>query len=234
MRVGARPLARAIVEVRDGCGALRAAFVSLGAVVRGRQPPGAKEAADALFRGAIAGIDALAATLDGAAPAATDARSRLAVEVAVRRAGTELDGVLSLSDMLVAAGAPCPVPLELGDVLRLRLCGPRTVSTQVALILEPGDYSFIGDPVVASSLVEVALASVARPRSWALRIRPTRAPHGRVWLAIRADDTADPCTLTVTLGEPIATAPDVARAVARSLGADIELEVDGRAARVLL
>lgn len=238
MRVGARPLAQAIVEVRDGCGALRAAFVALRAVVRDRQPLCANDAADALFEGALANIDALAATLDHADRAATDARSRLAVEVAVRRAGTELDGVLCLSDLLVAARAPCPVPLELDDVLRLHLCGPRTVSAQVTLTLEPGDYSFNGDPVVASLLVEVALASVARRRSRTLRIAPTRAPHGRVWLTIRADESPTavgaPGALTVTLGEPVATALDVASAVARSLGANIEIEVDRHTARVLL
>ena len=236
LRVGAKPLARAIVDVRDGCGTLRAAFVSLRAVVAGRQPPSTRAAAEVLFDGAVEAIDALSGALGRADANAIDARARLSVEVVVRRAGAELDGVLCLADLLVAAGSPSAVSLDLADVVRLRLCGPRTASATVVVTLEPGDYTFVGDPVVAASLLEVALASVARPRAAGLRLRAERTEAGRLWVSARPDDQrkADRAALTLTIGAPVAAAQDVARAVARAVGADFDVETGGRAARVLL
>lgn len=236
LRVGAKPLARAIVDVRESGGALRAAFASLRAVVSSRQPPSTVAASAALFDGALAAIDGLAGALERTDPNAIDARARLSIEAVVRRAAAELDGVLCLSDLLVGVGAPAAVPLDLGDVVRLRLCGPRTAGTAITVTLEPGDYSFVGDAVVAAVLVEVALASVARARGPALRARAERGADGRLWLAVRPDEARRPSAdaIALTVGAPVAAAQDVARAAARAVGADLELAASGQAARILL
>jgi hypothetical protein len=234
LRVGAKPLGRALVDVRDGCAGMHGAFEALEREVAARQPAAAAPSAAPHFAAAIAAIDELAAALERTDPAAVDARTRLSIEVVVRRIIGELDGALCLADLLVAAGAPRAVHLDVGDVVRHRLCAPRAAAASVRLTFAPGDYAFTGDPTLAASLVEVALACAPRGRAIGLRTKPERTGDGRLRLLVELDPgrRADRGALTVSFGERLSAVYDAARVAARCAGVELEVEA-GRIVVVL-
>lgn len=194
-RVGPRPLARAIPEVREGCEALRGALDDLRTALGARL--GAEtdlaQLAGAALDLAARRVEGLALALEGNEKRPVEARRRLAVEGEVRKVAGDLDTVLWLVDLLAAVASPRPVQVDLAEVLRNRW-SPVPAASSVPVRVDVGaDASFSGDPRVAPLLIELAVAVLARDvRESGARLRAERRDDGRLVVRVTREVAATP------------------------------------------
>lgn len=248
-RVGPKAIGQALVDVRDGCAGFVAALGTLSRELTDLFA-GDEEAiaiARSLLEQATACVERLGAELAAVKKVDLDARARLAVEAAARKASGELEAALFLVDLLACAAAPRVTQLDAGDVLHGQPITPskagRTRLTFLGDARIVGGLMLLGTSIVAHATgqppaafasplsderleVRIALAPPAPPAP-----PPRRTGPGRFTVSDRPAAPAAPAAPIPAYGaSPQGQA--VARVVARL--ADIELAIGASGREVTL
>lgn len=241
-RVGPRVLARAVPEVQDGCGPLRAAVSSLAEAfaVELASDAAGLEAATALLAYATSRVDELSAALAGREQATMDARARLALEAIVRRIAGELGTVVRLVDLLGAPVTSETTTIDFGDALSVRRPSRRSTVTPVVAVVEVRtDELTVGDARLVLELLDFAVAKVVRAGVSAPRIVVESGPEGFPVFTVdaappgakvrdpAAEDTAGR-VFDVALRDELPREADVVGAAARRAGLKLSVAEDGR------
>lgn len=245
-RVGPRAIGRAIGEMREGCVALLAALADLGRALTEcfHGDTEASDLARSLLAKAGACVERLAAELAGLKRDEVDARERLALEAAARRAGSELEAVLFLVDLLTGAASQKTNLIELGDVLHgsasSQAKGGATVRATSSI---PGRQPFAGDARFAEGLLRLAVgivvaAGVTSPHIAAealagprvrVRLSGAEAPAGTGGGA-----EARAFSLKLPFGDRLPEATAVARTAARLARIEVEIAPGAREITLVL
>lgn len=236
-RVGPKAIGGAIVDVRDGCAALRQA---LGALARElvdllRADPSASSLAASLLDRAEARVAALASDLEAVKRVDVDARSRLSIEAVVRKASLDLEALLSLVDLLSFAATQRPSELDARDVLQGHAAFPTTKVTLVGDARIVVGLLSLARSIVASAARAEGARAQGSPRVLA---SPLSGDRLKVLVAL---DPAPPGASSAASNTPSrdvdaraldpegsAAALAVARAVARLAGVDLAVAPSGR------
>jgi len=187
-RVGPKAIGRALIDVRDGCAGLSVAIGTLERELTDLlcAEEEASGIARSLLQKAVARVDLLSGELAAVKKVDVDARARLAVEVAVRRASSELDGILFLVDLLACAATPRLTQLDARDVLHGqaitpgRSSGPRMNAAGQA----PERLSFVGDARLVGGLMLLSLSIVARASGGPPRVEASPLPDEQLEVRI--------------------------------------------------
>lgn len=165
-RVGPKAIASALVDVRDGCKALVSAIDVLERELLDLlcADEEARDLSRSLLRRAAACVERLESELFTVRKAEVDARARLSVEAATRRASDELGGLLFLVDLLACAATPRLTLLDARDVLEGQAITPASragpAMRAAAAALEP--ITFLGDARLVGGLLLLAFSVVEK------------------------------------------------------------------------
>jgi hypothetical protein len=191
-RVGLRPLARALPEMREGCEALAAALSDFERAVAAcfGEDDELSVATRQMLAPMVASIAMFSGSLEGREKRPLEARRRLAIETELRKLAPELEAVLWLADLVAAAAATRVVAAELVEVLRKRWAtAPSALVASVRVEVAP-EHGFAGDPRIAALLLELgASVLLCGQAARGLVLRSTR--QGEAGLYVRLRPAAD-------------------------------------------
>lgn len=183
-KVGPRQLGRALPDVLRGAWQLSEDLAEAATGLGPGLPEAVGGAVVVALSAARDRTAVFAATLEGHGDKAIEARRRLELEGAVIRLSRELEGALCVIDFALAAASPRKVFLGVADLLRERKPPPALV--QVPGVLDTPGMSVDADPLLISSLLDVATALLEPdPVRSGLRLEARPAEPGRVVLILR-------------------------------------------------
>lgn len=226
-KVGPRALSRVIPDVRSACRPAMAAAEELVKVVQENQPREPVAELGRIITSRMADLEQALATAKR-----FTAVERLTLEQAVQQSVRDLDGALELVDLLVESSATSWVSLDATDVIRESAARMDTGSGRGRKI----KVRFVshGDPMLIRANPRVAVrlfafvAGLATRKENGARVSAS-SEHGRCRLDV-IPEREDGDGFAVLVPPLIALTEPFVQEVAKIVGADVNLSVDGRSA----